>query len=146
MANFIFNEAKRLMLVGGLNLSSDSLKLLPVMSNSTADANDDANTIGDIVTLDPLDGGFVAGGVALTSQTVAEDAAGNRAYFDAADVTMTAVAAGTRQVKGLILYKTGASLNAGIPIAWIDTPGFPFWTNGSNVVVTWSANGIVDLV
>lgn len=146
MANKIYNHAKAEILRGAVNFTADTFKLELVMSNTTAGSEVNVTTMGGFTTRDSCDAvGYPAGGVALASLTVSDDAGGNRGYFDAADVTFSSLAAGTRQVAGMILYKFITSLSASLPIAYFDTPGFPFWGNGSNVVVQWSTSGIVEI-
>jgi len=146
MANHTKNQAKYELLTGALNFLTADIRLLLCMTNTTADTDMDANTIGAFATLDECDApGYTAGGVALTGETVAEDAAGNRAYFDANDASFANLAAGTRQIQGMLLYRFVTSVAASTPLAWIDTPGFPFWGNGSTVNVQWNANGILQV-
>jgi hypothetical protein len=145
MANFVYNEAKNQLLRAGIDFTSADIRVLLVMTNTTADTEDDVNTIGALTTLDEYDGsGYSAGGAALTGETVVEDAGNNRAYFDASDVTFTALGAGTRQCQGALLYKFVSSVSASLPIGFIDTGGFPFTGNGSNVTLQWNAAGILQ--
>lgn len=146
MANHVKNQAKYLLLTGALNFLTDDIRLLIVMSNTTCATERDANTIAGFTTLDESDAaGYTSGGVALTGETVIEDAPGNRAYFDAANASFASLAAGTRQYAGLLLYKFVTNVPSSIPLGWIDTPGFPFWGNGSTVNVQWNANGILQV-
>lgn len=145
MANFVYNEAKNQLLRGGIDFTSADMRVLLVMTNTTADTEDDANTIGGFTTLDEYDGsGYSAGGSALTGETVVEDAGNNRAYFDANDLTFTALGAGTRQCQAAILYKFITNTASSLPVGFIDTGGFPFTGNGSNVTLQWNANGILQ--
>lgn len=146
MANKVYNEAKNQLLRAGINFLSDTFKLTLVMSNTTAGTEVNQNLMTGFTTLDECDAaGYPAGGVALGTQSVNEDAGGNRAFFDAADVTFTALAAGSRQVAGMVLYKVTSPGANSFPVCFFDTPGFPFWGNGSNVVVQWATAGVCEL-
>lgn len=146
MANKIYNEAKYQSLRGGVALHTDDVRVLLVMTNSTADTDVNAQTIAGITTLDECDSaGYTSGGVALTGETVSRDGAGNRGYFDAADATFANLQQGTRQIKGMLLYIWKGSLGASVPVAWFDTPGFPFHGNGSSMTAQWNGNGILQL-
>lgn len=57
--------------------------------------------------------------------------------FDADDATFTAVAAGDT-AEGVVLYKDTGVAGTSQLIAYIDTiTGFPFATNGGDVIVQW---------
>ncbi len=146
MANFIYNEAKRALAEGELDFGSggSDLRVLLVMTNTTANTEVNVNTISAFTTLDEMDGSGYAR-VALTGETVNEDAGNNRAEFDATDATFASLGAGTRQVKAAILYKHVGADSSNIPIAYIDTAGFPFSANGGNITLTWNSEGIVQI-
>jgi len=59
--------------------------------------------------------------------------------FDAADITFTAVTAGST-VKAVVLYKdTGVNSTSPL-IAYIDTiTGFPLATNGGDISIVWDS-------
>jgi hypothetical protein len=144
--SFVYNEAKRLMMTGALNLGAGGhdIRAALVMTNTTADTEDDVNTFAGFTTLDEYDHGSYAR-VALGGEVVNEDAPNNRAEFDANDITFPALGAGTRQAQGMIIYRdTGGGAGSEVPIAFIDTGGFPFTGTGGDVIVTWNAEGIVQ--
>ena len=146
MANKGYNEAKEELLKGTLHLDgTDDIRVLLVMSNTTADTeNDGIATIGNFTTLDEADGtNYTAGGIALLSETVTKDDANDRGEFDAADITWSSLGAGTRDYAGLIVYKFITNTSSSLPICWIDD-GFPFAGNGSDVTVQWNAEGILQ--
>ena len=145
MANFIYNEAKRAIAEGEIDFGSGGtdIRALLVMTNTTADTETNVNTISGFTTLDEMNGANYAR-IALSSEVVNEDVANNRAEFDAADITWSALGAGTRQVQALIIYKHVGADSSNVPIAFIDTGGFPFTANGGNVTIQWNAEGIVQ--
>lgn len=146
MANFVYNEAKRAILAGEVDLDlPDDIRVLLVMTNTTADTEDDTNTFAGFTTLDEFDGsGYTSGGVALTGEAISEDVTNNRAEFDANDAAFGALGAGTRQVQAAIVYKFITALSSSLPIAYIDTGGFPFTANGSTVTIQWNVEGILQ--
>ncbi len=145
MANFVYTHAKHLFLTGALNLSSADVRVALVMTNTTADTEKDVSTISAFTTLDEYDGAnYTSGGAALAGESVAQDDANDRSEFDATDLTFSALGVGARQCQGAIVYAFVTNFGASIPIAWIDTGGFPFTGNGSNVTIQWNAEGIVQ--
>jgi hypothetical protein len=128
-------------------MDTDDIRVLLVMTNTTADTEDDVNTFAGFTTLDEFDGAnYTSGGVALTGEAISEDAANNRAEFDANDATFTAIGAGTRQVQAMIVYKFNTTVSDSEPLIFIDTGGFPFSANGGNVTVQWNAEGILQAI
>ena len=145
MANFVYTHAKHLFLTGGLNLSTADMRVALVMTNTTADTEKDLSTIGAFTTLDEYDGaGYSSGGSALAGEGVTQDDPNDRSEFDATDLTFTGLGVGTRQCQGAIVYAFVTNFGASIPVAWIDTGGFPFTGNGSNVTIQWNAEGILQ--
>jgi len=147
MSNFVYNEAKRAVLEGELDLNAaDDIRVLLVMTNTTADTEDDANTFADFTTLDECDAsaGYSSGGVALTGETVAEDSANDRAEFDADNASWSGLATATRQVQAAIVYKWNSTLNDSEPLIYVDEGGFPFDGGGANVTIQWNAEGILQ--
>jgi len=144
MANFIYNEAKRAILAGEIDFNApDDFRVALVMSNTTADTQDDTNLMNGFTTLDEYDGSGYAR-QALTGEVINEDVANNRAEFDANDVTFSSLGAGTRQAVGMILFKHVTNDTDSVPIAYIDTGGFPFDGNGGDVTIQWNAEGIIQ--
>jgi len=142
--SLVYTPAKKKLLDGALNLGSDDIRALLVMTNTTADTDEDAEFIGDIGTLDEMDGANYAR-QALANEATAADTPNDRATFDADDVTFASLGAGTRQVAGLVLYKHVTNDADSPVIAFIDSGGFPFAANGLDLVVQWNADGILTL-
>jgi len=147
MSNFTYNEFKRAVASGEINLNAtDDIRAVLVMTNTTCDTEKDANTMGGFTTPDYCDGANhdSTNGHALAGEVVNEDAGNNRAEFDATDLTISSLGAGTRQNQALILFKWITNLASSMPIAYIDTGGFPFDGNGGDQVIQWNAEGIIQ--
>lgn len=139
-----YTNAKRALLAGEINFATDDIRVALVMTNTTADTEADVATMGGFSTLDEMDGAGYAR-QALTGEAVAADNANDRGEFDANNVTFAGVSAGTRQVAGIVLYRHVTNDADSVPIAFIDSGGFPFTANGGDIVVTWNAEGILQL-
>lgn len=143
--SFVYTKAKQQLMTGGLAFDSADMRVALVMTNTTADTEEDVATISAFSGLDEFNGtGYSTGGSALASEAVVQDDANNLAYFDATDLTFATLGAGTRSVQAALLYKFVSSFGASLPVAFIDTGGFPFSTNGGDINFTWNAAGIVQ--
>lgn len=143
MASKIYNIAKQLLLNGGLDLNTDDIRVALVMTNTTCDTEQDGMaTIDDFTTLDEADGtNYVR--KQLASEAVNLDDANDRAEFDAADVTWTALGSGTRELAGAVIYKHVTDDTDSIPIAWIEFSSSQD-PAGVDFVITWNAEGIIQ--
>lgn len=144
MASFVYTHAKYLLATGAIDFTSDDMRVLIVMTNTTADTEKDVEFVDDFTTLDEYDGSSYAR-KALASEAVNQDDANDRAEFDATDIQWATLGAGTRQAQAMVLIKHVTDDTDSLPIAYIDTGGFPFSGNGGNVDVTWNAEGILQL-
>lgn len=148
MANFVYTPAKSKLLSADLDLNSHDIRVAIVMTNTTADTEQDAATLSAFTTLDEYDGANYAR-KALANEIVNTDTTNDRGEFDADDFTWTALGAGTRQAAALLLYRyVDGTAAADQPIAYIDTTSpsvFPFSGNGGDVAVAWNAEGILQL-
>lgn len=142
--DFIYPHAKHLMGQGDLDLSADDLRVLLVMSDTTADTETTAEKLSEFTTLDEHDGDNYAR-QALANEAYAKDVGNARSEFDADDVTFASLGAGTRQCVGAIVYKYVDGAGNDIPIRWIDGGGFPFTASGADVVLQWNAEGILQV-
>jgi len=146
MASHVYDNAKEQLLLGTIDFSTDDIRVALLMTNTTADTEKSAATVAGFTTDDDFDGsGYTAGGAALAGEAVSEDGANNRGEFDATDLTFSSLGAGTRNIQGALVYKFVTSFSASIPIAWIDTGGFPVTANGGDITITWNAEGILQL-
>lgn len=146
MASFVYTPAKALLAKGLLNLHTggNDIRMALCMSNTTADTDQDAATISAIGTLDEMDGANYARKT-LAGEVVNQDDANNRAEFDFDDVTWTALGAGTRAIAGALIFKFVTNDTDNIPIAWVDSGGFPVTANGGDLTYAVDAQGAIQL-
>lgn len=156
MADFLYGRAALRMILGSgqtptIDLLTDTIKV--GLSTSTHVENKDDTFLDDVGADDFVDGelsgtGYVAGfGGAgrkvIGTKTLAYDAANDRVEFDGADVSWTAINAGTAAQATLLREVTN---DAGSPLlANVDSGGFPVVTNGGDLTIAWNAEGIIHL-
>jgi hypothetical protein len=144
MANFWYNEAKRALAQGELNLVTDDLRVILVMSSTSADTELHKNFITEFTTLGEYDGtGYARGQIANLGIT--EDAGNDRAEIDGDDQVFASLGVGALQCTGAIVYKHVTNDADSVPIAFFDTGGFPFDGTGSNVTIQWNNQGILQI-
>lgn len=143
MSNFVYNNAKRAFLSGEIDFTGDDYRVLLVMTNTTADSEDDKNFISEFTDLDEYDGASYAR-QSITGEVVNEDSGNNRAEFDGADSVFSTLGAGTRSAQAAILYKHVNDDDDSVPIAYIDTGGFPFAGSGGDITLQWNVEGILQ--
>ena len=139
--SFAYTPAKYKFGRGEIAWQSSDIRVLLVMSNTTADTDQDAATISAFTTLDEFDGANYVR-KAPTGEAVNQDDVNNRAELDADDITWTALGARTRQGIAMVVYKFVTDDTDSVPILYIDSGGFPFTGNGGNVAVTWNVEAI----
>lgn len=139
--SFCYTEFKRLLATAGFNWATADIRALFVMTNTTADTEEDVNTISAFTTLDEMDGANYVR-KALTTESVDEDLANNRAELKSdTPIGWTSLGAGTRQVQAMILYRHVTNDTDSVPLLFIDSGGFPFTASGSNVNANMNAEG-----
>jgi len=143
MASFIYTHAKAEILKGNIDFDADDIRVLLVMSNTTADTEKDVDDIDAFTTLDEMDGANYAR-KALANEAVTEDEANDRGEFDADDVTWSSLGDGTRQIQAALVYKHVVDDTDSIPIAFIDDSPYPLNPGGADHVIQWNAEGIIQ--
>lgn len=144
MAYRVFNEALRGIFAGEIDLNAHDIRVALVMTNTTADTeNDSITNMDDFTTLDECDGANYVR-KALATEAVNRDDGNDRAEFDADDVTWSALGNGTRALQGFLILKHVTNDADSIPIAYVDfsanqNPG------GSDFSIAWNAEGIMQL-
>jgi len=147
MADFTYTQALANFPGALIDWDTDDIRLILVMSNTTADTDEDAATVAAMTTLDEFDGtGYpttYATRSALINEAIIKNTSLDRGELDANDFVWASLGAGIRQAEGIVVYKqTGSDDTGAIPIFWFDSGGFPFTANGSDVTVQWNVAGI----
>lgn len=145
MASVVYNEFKRANAAAEIDLNADDIRAILVMSNTTADTeNDGIVYVDDYTTLDESDDTGYAR-QALTGETVTKDDANDRAVFDANDVVFSALTGNaSRTYVGVVLYKHVGADTANPVIAYIEFTT-PLAATSTQVTVPWAATGIMLL-
>ena len=146
--SFIYNEFKRMLADREVDWSNDDVRFVLVMSNTTFDTEDDIDTMGGATTPDYCDGvnHDATNGHALANEVVTEDAANSRVELSGDDHTIGSLGVGTRQVVGIIVLHWDTDMATSVPIAYIDTGGFPFDGDGTDLVININAEGLLQIV
>ena len=145
--SFVYTPAKELILKGDLDFdeAGHDLRMLLVMTNTTADTEQDTGLLSAFTTLDEYDGtGYSR--ASLASQSVVRDDPNNRAEFSATSPVSfgATVGAGTRNAQAAILYRHVGADSANIPIAFIDSGGFPLNGGGGPFQLAINAEGLLQ--
>jgi hypothetical protein len=148
MASFVFNEFKRAVSVGEIDLdATDDIRAVLVMTTTTFGTDYDINTMSGTATPGYCDGANhdSTNGHSLAAEAITEvTGATGYAKFAATNLTFTALGAGASNNVALVLFKWITAIGSSMPIAYIDTGGFPFNGNGGDVTIQWNANGILQ--
>ncbi len=141
MATHWFNAGKAWVLAN--DLAAADVRAALLMTNTTADtANDGVQDLADL-TLDECDGAGYAR-EALTSISVSQDDANDRALIDAADLDFGTIGASTRNVQGVLLYVHIGADSANIPLVWLEYASAKV-PDGSQFVAAFNAAGFTEL-
>lgn len=128
---------------GSVNWATDDIRVLLVMSNTTADTDGAAQYVADFATLDECDAvGYAR--TQITGRSVSVDTVAKEVALLAAQTDMPSFAAGTRKVVGAVIYKHVGADSANPVLFFIDgAPWFPFDAVGTPVRLKWHSTGIV---
>lgn len=140
--SFVYTKALTKIALGDIHFDTDDIRVALVMTNTTADTEEDVEFMDDFGTLDEMDGANYAR-KALT-EAVNEDTTNDRAEFDAADLTWTSLGAGTRSMAGAIVLLHVTNDTDSIPIIYIDSGGFPKAASGGDIGMTFNTEGILQ--
>lgn len=147
MANFTYTKALADLLKGLIDLTGDDIRMLLVMTNTTADTEPNVSTFDDVTTLDEFDGsGYASPGEAMTTLSVEQDNTNFRGEFHSDNVAFGELGAGTRQIQAAIIYKFVTNLAGSQPLFYIDDAAqLPLTANGAPVTMTKNAQGWYQL-
>lgn len=145
-ASLAYTPFKTNLMKGSFDMqeAGNDIRVALLMTNTTADTEEDAEFVATFATLDEMDGAnYVRKN--LGTQAVNMDTVNNRGEFDAVDVTWTALGAGTRSIAGFLVFKFVTNDAASPNIAFIDSGGFPIAANGGDLTIQFNAEGILQV-
>lgn len=133
MSSRCYNEGIHSIDNRNIDYISDTIKVMLVKSTYSMDP--DSQFVSDIVASE------VSGATRQTlgSKTITKDNTNDRDVFDGADSTFPSVTTG-QTVGGAVVFKDTGSDATSKLICFSDTTDTP--TNGGDIVIQWSANGI----
>ena len=139
MANATYNIFKKSIMNGGIDLDTDTLKVMLVTDSYTPDIDADLDRAD--VTNEITGDGYTEGGATLGSVTITQDDTNDRGVFDAADTTW---ASSSITARGAVIYLSTGTAADDLLIAYKDFGADKTSSNG-NFTITWSADGILYL-
>lgn len=142
MASLLNLPGMQDLLDGTSNWLTSDYRARLLMSNTTADTENNKANLAAYTTLDSFDGAGAAT-VALTGEAVNVDSGNNRIEVDADDVAFGALGNGTRQIQGVIIYDFNTNDADGVPFVFIQFSS-NFDPGGGVITVQWDAQGIVQ--
>jgi hypothetical protein len=145
MASVVYNEFKRASAAAEIDLNADDIRCALLMSNTTADTENDAKVfVADLTTLDECNATGYAR-VALTGEAVNKDDGNDRAEFDANDVSFAGLGGdASRTYVGVLLYKHVTNDADSRLIAYVEFTA-PLPLQATQVDIPWDAQGILQL-
>lgn len=136
MANAAYNSYKDLLIEGGIDYLTDTIKVALVTSAYAV--NIDAHTYFSDITNEVTGTGYTAGGATLATKTSTQDNVNDRGVMDAADVTWSA---STITARGAIVYKsTGVATTS--PVMFYIDFGADKSSSSSDFTIQWNTSGI----
>ncbi len=139
MADVIYNNFKKSIMNGGIDLDTDTIKVALVTSSYSP--NQDTHEDFADVTNEVSGTGYTAGGVALASKAVTADNTDNEGVFDADDASWSA---STITARGAVLYKDTGTPSTSLLICYIDF-GSDKASSAGTFTLQWAAEGILNL-
>lgn len=142
MASFVYTPSLSRMGRGAFDWVGQDIRALLVMSNTTADTDQDLENIADIGTLDEMDGANYVR-KAAANEADAEDTANNRLELSFDPIVWSALGNGARAVVGMVVYQHVTNDADALLIAYIDlgsiNPG------GADLTITNNAQGLIQI-
>jgi hypothetical protein len=135
----VFNPAKKKLMEGAFNLTSDTIKV--ALCTSSFSPNIDLMDFFDDVTNEVVSAGYTAGGATLTSPTITVDTVNDLAYFDAADTSWSGV---TFTYRYIVIYKSTGIASTSPLLAYVDL-GADRSNSGDTAYLQWATTGIFKI-
>ena len=154
MAEFWYNTAKSRMWAGAtgeIDIIADEIIIIAL---ETDDEDTDEEFVGAFLAGSAVEatstgytGGFEgAGRLSLASKVIAVDQANDRAEFDCADLTWTAISqAGSETWVAFVIAKELTSDALSPLIAHLEPTGVPLTPNGSDIKITIDTEGLLHI-
>jgi hypothetical protein len=140
MSSIIPNATKKNLMNGGIDLDTDTIKVM--LLTSTHSNNADTQEFIDDVSANEVSGaGYNAGGATLANKTVTQDNTDDEGVFDADDVSWAASSITARYA---VIYKDTGTASTSPIIAIIDF-GEDKVSSSGTFTITWAAEGILNL-
>ncbi len=140
MADVIYNNFKKLIMNGGIDLDTDTIKVMLVTSSYSP--NQDTHDFIDDVSANEVSGtGYTAGGQALANKAVTADNTDNEGVFDADDPSWTTA---TITARGAVFYKDTGTPSTSPVIAYMDF-GSDKSSSAGTFTIALNAEGILNL-
>lgn len=136
MSDVVYDNFKKNVMSGVINLASDAIKVMLVSGYTPAQSTHEfkSSVTGEITGT-----GYTARGATLANKVVT--ASGGKGVFDADDVTW---AASTITATGAVVYKDTGTDSTSPLVCFIDFLGSKSSSAG-NFTISWNAGGIVTL-
>ena len=150
MVDLVYNEYKFQHANGSVLLLTDQIKVMLVTPDYIPDPDhqfvDDAGSALSPVNFELSGTGYTPGfgstdRLVLQNKTITKDTDTDRARFDADNVIWNPIAAGIAGAG--ILIKEGTSDADTVLIAYVQSGGFPFNTDGGELQIRWANGGIL---
>lgn len=130
-------------LVRGNSWETASYRGRLLMTNTTADTENNASFLSSYTTLDKFNGAGFSDNLALSNKLATVDSVNNRVELDADDLAFGTLGNGTRPMQGCILFRFVTNDADSIPLLFVE---FSSTINpaGGTVTIQWDIEGILQ--
>jgi hypothetical protein len=131
------------LLDGSSNWLTSDYRVRLLMTNTTADTENNIATLSAYTTIDKFNGAGFSDNLALTGEAVSIDAPNNRVFLDADDCAFGTLGNGTRQIQGIEVFDYNGADSSSVPFVFVEFSA-PFNPTGAQVTIQWDVNGLVQ--
>lgn len=149
MASMMHMEGLKRLLTSGTG--GYTIKVVPVMTNTTVDTEKDVNNVDAFTTEDFCDSATFAwtfngsGHKTITVTPTRDDAGDEVEQIVSASTTWAALANGTRQIQGVLVYLNGSSdFTTAYPVGYYEFSG-TINPGGADLTLNWNAEGLFKI-